>query len=155
MNEGFVYFGHAIRWDQRVFKVGFSKHPKWRLKELSTRESPVVEIVIVPGSIWTELALHEMLSTYRVHNEWYRAGRRLHRIITYAKAWGEMPECIVEAGVKLSEQRRAKAEFRNALARAGAFFGDGSNFGITHESDPFAIGKKHNRSDLSWLGKAA
>lgn len=151
VHEGFIYFAHANRWDQRVFKVGFSKQPRWRIKELSTAASPLTEIVIVPGTLEAEQALHEMLSAYRVNKEWYRAGTRLHRIISYCDAHGKLPDIVSRAGAAWLVMREAKRSYVSLLREAGEFFRNDAEFGITRENDPFPMGRRASRECLSWL----
>jgi hypothetical protein len=147
MSEGYIYFAHANRGDTILFKVGYSKHPKWRMKELGD-----TLVVSVQGSIESEQAIHEMLATYRVTGEWYRAGRRLHRLIAYCCIHGELPACIVEVGRFWLENRLAKRALNQSLRLAGEFFSDDSNFGVDRGSDPFAQGRKMPpTNDISWL----
>lgn len=150
MDDGFVYFAHAYRWDQLLYKVGFSKNPTWRIEQLSTKASPLCAIAIVPGPIEAEQALHEMLKAYQVFNEWYRIGRRVHRIISYCRDNGELPPCVLEAGQKWLSVRDAKREYQTSLRRAGEFFQEDEHFGLTRETDPFPIGKKFDRNSIIW-----
>lgn len=54
-------------------KIGYSHDPSKRLKQLQTGNSTSLEmLVVIPGMITEERALHETFREYRVRGEWYR-----------------------------------------------------------------------------------
>jgi len=70
-STGFVYFiqgqcGGAI-------KIGFSKKPEMRLKELQTGYPDTLTILLmIPGSESDEAAFHKMFEEFRLKGEWFR-----------------------------------------------------------------------------------
>ena len=151
MRTGFVYVGHAHRWGQEVFKFGFSKDPNMRILSISTKQSPVTKITDMPASIYDEMAIHELLSAYRVESEWYRAGTRVHRLIDFMVKNRSIPEPVREVGAQMAALVAAKRGIRASKVSAGDFFRASENFGIVAGKDPFPHSKKVDRNDLSWL----
>jgi len=70
MNKGFIYL-ISCEGTTRV-KIGYSRNPTQRLRELSTSSPGRLSIVQVwEGSKWDEADIHRTLSDHRVHLEWF------------------------------------------------------------------------------------
>ena len=68
--KGFVYFvqgesGGAV-------KIGFSKNPEIRIKELQTGYPDTLKILcLIPGNEQTEKRFHKQFDNYRLNGEWF------------------------------------------------------------------------------------
>jgi hypothetical protein len=63
-------------------KIGFSKDPNTRLKELQTACPYKLKVVAtMPGCFATELALHSVFSDQRTHGEWFHFTGNLKRAV--------------------------------------------------------------------------
>jgi DNA-binding transcriptional regulator YdaS (Cro superfamily) len=67
---GYIYAMRA----EDIVKIGWSKKPEQRLSKVNS-DSPVFVTLVgfVPGTLEQEQALHDLLSPWRMTNEWYRA----------------------------------------------------------------------------------
>lgn len=78
MEEFLIYF---IRCGKFI-KIGFSKNPATRLKELQTANpNKLVLVATMPGNLQTELSLHEIYKNKRVRGEWFKYEGMLKRSI--------------------------------------------------------------------------
>ena len=75
-----IYF---IKAANKYVKIGVSKDPHKRLKELQTGNPlPLKLILTMPGSFDTEKALHDYFKSARVEGEWFRlSGKEIKNCI--------------------------------------------------------------------------
>jgi hypothetical protein len=78
--ETYLYFIEAV--GLKRVKIGVSKDPEERLKQLQTG-SPISLSMVAkcPGDVNIERSLHKKLSEYRVDGEWFHLSDKLQNII--------------------------------------------------------------------------
>lgn len=60
-------------YDNNYVKIGYSHDPQHRLRQLQTGSySDLKILVVIPGTMVEEKALHKQFIDYRVRGEWYR-----------------------------------------------------------------------------------
>lgn len=80
LKNGYIYIIGSLA--DGVCKIGFSRNPKNRLKELQTGCPYKLTIFfMVEGNIPTEKKLHKKYSEYSTHGEWFRIEGDLKNII--------------------------------------------------------------------------
>jgi hypothetical protein len=152
MADGFIYFARVkSRRHGHLFKIGFSNNPLWRVKCLYPADNPAQMIDYFSGTMDEELALHALLDAYRISGEWYRAGKRIHRIMLYCTEHRAVPPSVSALAERKFAAKMAKREMSQAHRDASAFLSDDRNFGITRDNDPFLTNRVAVNRDLSWL----
>lgn len=69
--NGYIYFIQGLCGG--AIKIGYSKNPESRLKELQTGYPDTLSILlIIPGTVSTERAIHDMFDASRLKGEWFR-----------------------------------------------------------------------------------
>jgi hypothetical protein len=59
-------------------KIGFSKNPEQRIKQLQTSAAEEYEtLLVLPGNYENETFFHKYFAEYRVKNEWFEPSPRL------------------------------------------------------------------------------
>lgn len=62
-------------------KIGFSKHPEKRLKQLQTGNPEVLEIAgVIKGTISDEKQLHNKFKKYKIDREWFRYNKEIKNL---------------------------------------------------------------------------
>jgi hypothetical protein len=70
--------------DRTVAKLGYSKNPDKRLKQLQTgHPRPLVLLATFRGSIADEVRFHQWLSPDRTSGEWFRWSDKIDRILAH------------------------------------------------------------------------
>lgn len=143
MTETYVYFAHA-RWDEGVLvKIGYSKHPWWRKKELTSINGRDVELLAyVSGDKVTEATLHEMFKQYHAHGEWFIPKRKMYRLLAYCVEHGELPATVIEAAATKRAFMNAKRRHAETVLRANRFFGEEYVSGVNWPRWPLGGSKK-------------
>lgn len=63
----------------RLIKIGISKHPRHRLRDLARDTKHSLRLMFVlPGDDRLERELHQQFAVYRVHGEWFHQSPALH-----------------------------------------------------------------------------
>jgi hypothetical protein len=79
-NHGYIYF--IVDYDKREVKVGYSKHPQQRLKELKTSNSGnLVLTKIVPGTRTDEKKYHKIFCHSKIRREWFKLTPEIEEFI--------------------------------------------------------------------------
>lgn len=143
MTDSFVYFVHA-GWDVGVLvKIGYSKHPMWRKKELESITGRSVSLLAyVPGDLATESTLHEMFKQYRAHGEWFVPKRKMHRLLAYCAKHGRLPDAVIEAAETKRALSAAKRIHAETILRANRFFGEEYVSGVEWPRWPLSGSRK-------------
>jgi len=91
-------------------KIGYSKNPTARLKELQTGNSKKLKLLCtIPGDFKTEAALHEVYKANKQQGEWFSyTGKLKNSIIWYTqnKTYTTLKEFIL-GGYELSTRQAA------------------------------------------------
>jgi hypothetical protein len=79
-NHGYIYF--IVDYDKREVKVGYSKHPQQRLKELKTSNSGnLVLTKIVPETRTDEKKYHKIFCHSKIRREWFKLTPEIEEFI--------------------------------------------------------------------------
>lgn len=143
MSDEFVYFAQA-KWDEGVLvKIGYSKHPRWRKKELSSIHGREIELLVyVSGDKVTEATLHEMFKQYHAHGEWFVPKRKMYRLLAYCVEHSQLPAAVIEAAETKRAFIYAKRRHAQTVLRASQFFGEEYISGVTWPRWPLNGSKK-------------
>lgn len=69
-NKGYVYF--IVDYNKKEVKIGYSKHPQQRLKELSTSYPGKLELAkVIPGTVKDERKYHQIFCHSKICREWF------------------------------------------------------------------------------------
>ena len=69
-NKGYVYF--IVDYNKKEVKIGYSKHPQQRLKELSTGYPGKLELAkVIPGTVKDERKYHQIFCHSKICREWF------------------------------------------------------------------------------------
>lgn len=76
--RGWVYFiGNR---ENKIVKIGYSRSPKTRLKELQTGCPYKLSIIyLLPGGIKLEKLLHKKYEDYKLNGEWFKLEKQLEK----------------------------------------------------------------------------
>ncbi len=86
--DGYTYFIEAA--EANRVKIGFSKDPKARLKQLSSAcPYPLKLIAAIPGPKSLEREYHRHFSTYRVQGEWFEMKGALVEYVNQLREWSK------------------------------------------------------------------
>jgi len=78
--KGYIYF--IVDYDKREVKIGYSKHPQQRLKELKTSNSGnLVLAKVVPGTRIDEKKYHRVFCHSRIRREWFQLTLEIEEFI--------------------------------------------------------------------------
>lgn len=80
---GFVYFIQSI--DGGPVKIGYSKDPESRARNLQTAEELVV-LATLPGSYKLEADLHHKYASIRMNGEWFQDAPELMEFIAHVRS---------------------------------------------------------------------
>lgn len=107
-------------------KIGYSKNPRARLKELQTGNPNKLKLLAtMPGTYSTEATLHEMFKSQRAHGEWFHNNGKLTKCIHALRGDPDnafeirCPKTLMKAGMNLQcrQKRNRNKTFRNKLKR--------------------------------------
>lgn len=115
MEEFLIYF---IRCGKYI-KIGYSSNPEQRLKELQVGNPHKLKLVnTMPGDSKTELSLHKLYDSKRVHGEWFRYEGDLKRSIISINNKNSIKNIhsFQKAGLELGVRQKA-----NRLKKTGNY----------------------------------
>ena len=72
--ETYIYFFQSV--DTGRIKIGLSKDPKKRMKQLQTSERLFL-LHAIKGTRWLESNLHDRFAHLRIHGEWFEPAQEL------------------------------------------------------------------------------
>jgi hypothetical protein len=82
-------FVYVIEARLGVIKIGIGADPDRRLATVRTHSpSPVRLLAVLPGTHADERELHELFSTYRSHNEWFRVEGPVCKFVEMVRGFG-------------------------------------------------------------------
>jgi hypothetical protein len=94
MSETYVYFVRPVGADGPI-KIGCSKMPVRRLKDLMTWSPVELEVILtVPGDFATERNIHDCLWNDHLHREWFGATPRVLAIVAKLKSGLPLAEAM-------------------------------------------------------------
>lgn len=107
MTVNYVYF-IATR-DRSMVKIGFSRSPQKRLRELAAASPVLLDLLATaPGRECDERALHERFLSLHVRGEWFNASPELMNVV-----------CAISISGTLPEEYRGDKNTKHPLARGG------------------------------------
>jgi hypothetical protein len=72
----YIYF--ITNEDEKLVKIGFSKNPLGRLKQLETASSSKLKLAkVIKGTRESEVKYHRLFSRYKVRREWFRLSEEI------------------------------------------------------------------------------
>lgn len=80
VKQDYIYF--IVDYDKKEVKVGYSKHPEQRLKELKTSNSGnLILAKIVPGTRIDEKKFHKVFCHSKIRREWFKLTPEIEEFI--------------------------------------------------------------------------
>lgn len=70
LNKGYIYF--IVDYDKKEVKIGYSKHPQQRLKEIKTSNpGKLILAKVIPGTRMDERKYHKVFCHSKLRREWF------------------------------------------------------------------------------------
>ena len=102
--SGFLYLIHN---GSSEYKIGYSKNPRKRLKELQTAQKDVLSLIAfipVVDMIKAERAAHDLLAAYRARGEWFvfnlKGYQLLYKIFKMLPVTADEEQSLLNLGLR-------------------------------------------------------